>query len=82
MLSGRRTALVMPWELKPGRAAPQVALRADDNDRAAEVAKVEAGVIANIKDCDGRWCEVTVGDVRGHIEQKRLWGVYPNETVK
>lgn len=82
LLSGRRTALVTPWELKGGRAVPQVAIRDDDSDRAKEIAQVEAGVIANVKYCDGRWCEISVGDVRGYLEQKKLWGVYPNETVR
>lgn len=82
LLSGRRTALVMPWELKTGRAPPQVAIKDDDNERAKDVAQVEAGVIANVKFCDGRWCEISVADVRGYLEQKKLWGVYPNETVK
>ena len=82
LLSGRRTALVTPWELKGGRAAPQVAIKDDDNERAKEVAQVEAGVIANVRYCDGRWCEISIGDVRGYLEQRKLWGVYPNETVR
>ena len=47
-LSGRRTALVLPWELKAGTAAPKVALRYDDSERSRAVAMVEAGVIANV----------------------------------
>ena len=82
LLSGRRTALVMPWDVKRSVPPPQVAIKDDDSERAKDVALVEAGVIANIKLCDGRWCEVSVGDVRGYLEQKKLWGVYPNETVK
>ena len=82
LLSGRRTALVTPWDVKAGGAAPQVALKDDDDDRATVVARVEAGVIANIRTCDGRWCEVSIADVRGYVEQKKLWGIYPNESVK
>ena len=82
LLSGRRTALVVPWEAKPPAAPTQISIRNDNSERATEVAKVEAGAIANIRTCDGRWCEVSIGDVRGYIEQKKLWGVYPGEVVK
>jgi SH3-like domain-containing protein len=73
-LSGRRTALVL---------GPQsVALRSDNRESAGLVATIEAGVIASIRSCDGRWCEVAIGDYRGFIEQPRLWGVAPNEVVR
>lgn len=81
-LSGRRTALVLPWELKDGKPAPQVDIRNSDSESARAIAKVEAGVIANIHECDGRWCQVTIGTFRGYIEQKKLWGIYENEVVK
>ena len=82
LLSGRRTALVVPWEAKPGSTPPQIAIKDDDSERAQDVARVEAGVIANVRTCDSRWCAVTIGELRGYIEQKKLWGVYPGETVK
>lgn len=81
LVSGRRTALVTPWELKGGRN-PRIELLSDDRAGAAPVAILEAGVIANIRSCDTRWCYVSVGDYRGYIEQKLLWGVYPGETVR
>lgn len=82
MLSGRRTALVLPWEIKPGQAVPEVAIRDAGREAARSVAVVEAGVIANLGLCDTRWCAVSVGDYKGFIEQNKLWGVYPNEAVK
>ena len=42
-LSGRRTALVLPWEIKPGAPAPKITLRRNDSDRARAVAMIEAG---------------------------------------
>jgi len=81
-LSGRRTALVLPWEVKPGATPPKVALRYNDSERARPVAMVEAGVIANVSSCDGRWCEVSIAKFRGYIEQKKLWGVYEGEVIK
>ena len=81
MLSGRRTALVLPEERKAGRRR-HVKLYRSDTTSSASVAKVEAGVLANVMGCTGTWCEVTVGRLRGHIEQKNLWGIYPDERVK
>ncbi len=81
-LSGRRTALVLPWEVKPAAAPPKVALRDNDSERARPVAMVEAGVIANLAACDGRWCHVSIDTFRGYIEQKKLWGVYEGEVLK
>lgn len=81
-LSGRRTALVAPWDLKPGKPAPEVPLRAEESPTAAVVANVEAGVIANVRSCNGRWCSVSVGDFKGFLEQRLLWGVYEGEVIK
>lgn len=81
LVSGRRTALVMPWEIKSGRVH-KIELLSNDRLGSPPVAILEAGVIANIKTCDAQWCHVSVGDYRGYIEQKKLWGVYPGETVR
>ena len=81
LISGRRTALVAPWEVK-GESRPLTPVRSDDREGASAVAMVEAGVLANVRSCDGRWCYVSVGDHRGYIEQKRLWGVYDGEVVR
>lgn len=82
LLSGRRTALVLPWEVKSGEAPPKVALSRDDSARSKPVAMVEAGVIANIATCDGLWCYVNIDEFDGYIEQKKLWGVYEGEVIK
>lgn len=81
-LSGRRTALVLPWEAKDGAVRPQVSLRDDDSDSARPVATVEAGVVASVISCNGRWCRVTIDQFRGWIEQNKLWGVYEGEQVR
>jgi SH3-like domain-containing protein len=87
MLSGRRTALVSPWELKSSTATAATArtpapLRDDDRPDAPAIAFAEPGVVAGVMACDGRWCRVSVGGVRGYIEQVKLWGVYAGEIVK
>ena len=81
MLSGRRTALILPWEAKAGQKA-MATLRNDDSERADAFAEVEAGVLANIISCDGQWCRVSVGGYRGYIEQAKLWGAYQGEVIK
>jgi SH3-like domain-containing protein len=82
LLSGRRTALIASWEVKPGVTPPQIALYADESETARRVATVEAGVIANVLSCNGRWCYVAIESYRGYIPQKKLWGVYESEVVK
>jgi SH3-like domain-containing protein len=82
LLSGRRTALVLPWEIKADKPVPQIDIYRSDSDSSGAVVKVEAGVIANVHGCDGRWCHVTIDRYRGYLEQKKLWGIYQNEVVK
>lgn len=84
LLSGRRTALVMPWAR--GEGAP-IELLDRTEDRGGVVARLQPGVIVNIKDCSGAWCRVLVvmdgaRDLDGYIRQEKLWGVYPNEKVE
>ena len=76
LLSGRRTALVVPW--KKGETFP---LYARGSESSAEVASLQAGVIGNVETCDGTWCRIYGEGFDGFIQQAKLWGVYPNETV-
>lgn len=82
LLSGRRTAQVLPWEMKAGEAPPRLELRSDDSERSSATALVEAGVIANVQSCDSRWCYVTIEKFKGYIPQSKLWGIYPGEIIK
>ncbi len=76
MLAGKRTALVAPW--KKGQTI-------DLLDHAAKtsgaVAKLASGVLADIRSCDGQWCNVRAGGYSGYIEQGLVWGAYPGEVV-
>ncbi len=78
LLSGRRTALVVPWSKNKDETIPMLE-RADE--RAPTVARLSPNVLANVRSCAGSWCRVTIGDRDGFIRQDRLWGVYPNERV-
>ncbi len=84
LLSGRRTALVMPWAR--GEAGP-ITLLSEPDDRAGTVARLQPGVITTVKDCTGQWCRVVIvmdgaRDVSGFVRQDKLWGVYPSEIVE
>jgi SH3-like domain-containing protein len=82
LLSGRRTALVAPWE----RGGPPLELRARDSDAAAVVARLEPGVVVGVEACSGDWCRVVAdgpgrSEIPGWLQQDRLWGVYPGERL-
>jgi SH3-like domain-containing protein len=76
LLSGRRTALVAPW--KKGEV---FAVRAKPDERADLVAKVQSGVLGNVRSCDGSWCRIFGQGFDGYIQQSNLWGVYPDEKL-
>lgn len=82
LLSARRTAQVMPWEVKDGQPRRQEPLSESPRSGGRAVALVEAGVIANIEECDGAWCDVSVGNFRGYIQQDKLWGVEKGERIE
>jgi SH3-like domain-containing protein len=76
LLSGRRTALIAPWSRDR-----VFELRGRANASADVRARLEPGVLANVRNCTGSWCRVVVGDVDGFIQQDALWGAYPNERI-
>jgi SH3-like domain-containing protein len=84
LLSGRRTALVMPWA-KPATSALPLYEKADE--KTGIVAQLQPNVIASVKGCAGGWCRIVIvlpgaRDLSGYMKQERLWGVYPNEKVE
>ena len=83
LLSGRRTAIVNAGPDK-GAEKAAISLRAKADEGAEDEARLQTGVIGNVKSCTGTWCRLIVAlpnrrDVDGYIRQNRLWGVYPNE---
>ncbi len=77
LLSGRRTVLVAPWS----KGEASVPLYASRSTGSRAVAALEAGVLGNVMSCDGEWCEVSVDDYSGYVQQDKLWGVYRGEQV-
>jgi SH3-like domain-containing protein len=76
MLSGKRTAMVAPW-----RRNETLPLHRGPAADTGLVARLSAGVVAEIEECGRDWCEVNAGGYEGFIAQSNLWGVYPGETV-
>ncbi len=76
MLAGKRTAMMAPW--RPGQAIP---LYGGPNAASGLVAKISAGVVADVEGCSGEWCEISAGGFDGFVEQSQLWGVYAGEDV-
>ena len=76
LLSGRRTAVVT---MKHKDELAPIYDRADPDSAVA--AKLQAGVVTQVKKCTTNWCYVTGNGFDGWIQQERLWGVYSDEQV-
>lgn len=79
LLSGRRTALVSPNAKSAYELIP-IYEKADT--RSNVTARLQPGVLATVKHCNGTWCQIAGDGFDGWIEQERLWGVYPNEAME
>lgn len=77
LLSGRRTALVKPWD-----TSGTVPLRAGADSNAAIIANLEPNVLASVTECGDGFCRVSGADWAGWIDQTLLFGVYPDETLR
>jgi SH3-like domain-containing protein len=76
LLSGRRTAVVTM------KNKDELASVYDSPDRTSAVAaRLQVGVVAQVKKCTNGWCRVIGTGFDGWIEQQRLWGVYADEKV-
>jgi SH3-like domain-containing protein len=76
LLSGRRTAVVT---MKHKDDLAPIYDRAGTEGTIA--AKLQAGVLAQVKKCITGWCHILGNGFDGWIQQERLWGVYADEQV-
>jgi len=79
LLSGRRTAMVAPWQRDKGG---RINLFYEPDKDSGVVAMVEPGVMGSIKSCNGQWCEMTFDGHTGWLSQSLVWGAYPGEKIK
>lgn len=70
MLDGRRSVLMTGNGNIELREAPEGAV----------IAFAEPGVIAKLKACGGRWCEVEAQSIDAYVARERVWGVYEDDT--
>jgi SH3-like domain-containing protein len=76
LLSGRRTAVVTL------KAKDELVPLNDRPDTTGSVtARLQSGVLGQVKRCTGNWCRISGDGFDGWIAQERLWGVYPNEKL-
>jgi SH3-like domain-containing protein len=76
LLSGRRTAVVT-MKSKDDLAP----LHESADPMSVVTARLQAGVVAQVRKCTSNWCHVVGSGFDGWIEQQRLWGVYSDEKV-
>jgi SH3-like domain-containing protein len=77
LLSGRRTAVVT---MKSKDDLAPLYERADE--ASAVAARLQAGVVAQVRKCASGWCHIAGNGFDGWIQQERLWGVYADERVE
>ena len=86
LLSGKRTAIVAPWE-KPKIEIGNVVKAAFHNgkgsaDRGAKtVARLQPGLMVNVIECENGWCAAEAQKIAFWLRQDSLWGVYPQEHI-
>ncbi|MDY8107712.1 SH3 domain-containing protein [Fulvimarina sp. 2208YS6-2-32] len=79
LLSGERTAIAAPWLKGKETYIDVFASPAKD---AGLVARMEPGVVSKVETCRSGWCQVAVANREGYVEQREIWGVYPDETME
>lgn len=76
LLSGRRTVVVAPWAKNETHPIYE-----NTDEKSPITARLQSGVIGNVKSCTGRWCRIFGDGFNGYIQQAKLWGVYPDEKL-
>src|SRR5262245_37186469 len=72
-LRSQRTVLVM---------GALRALRAEPQESAKPVARLEPGVVAKLEKCERTWCRLSVKGFTGWMKQQEIWGVRPGERLE
>jgi len=78
LLSGKRTAIVIPQEEDVGSV---IEMREGFTDSARVTAIVEPMVVAGVDRCVEDYCRIDAGAYRGWVQRKFLFGIYENEEL-
>src|SRR5690606_20739449 len=74
LLSGKRTAIVAPWQRDKSRTIRRLV----EHDRGVPVVgDVALAVTGTLGACDGRWWQLSLAHHTCRLEQTLLWGAYP-----
>ena len=80
LLSSNRTAIIAPWDIR-NKPDYRRKLFKEPLDTSKVIQLLEPGVIVDIGQCTGSWCNIYIGKSKGWIKQKQLYGVYPEEVI-
>ena len=73
LLSGRRRVLIV------GRLR---SLRASPDPAAPAVARLQPGVIGELRGCTDVWCQIQVNGHSGWLRREEVYGLYPDEQIR
>lgn len=76
LLSGKRTAIIAPWETESLTDIYRSAA-----ETSGVVAQAEPKVVVSLQSCEDDWCEIIADETRGFVRKNALWGVYPDEDL-
>jgi len=83
LLTGRRTAIVAPWDKQPtDGAASFTKAYVNNSSNASVAANLQPGLIVKIENCDDSWCKIAKGNFEGYLPKPKIWGVYPKEVIE
>lgn len=72
MLSGKRTVIIT--------GETQI-IYDRSSTKSAPLARIEVGVEASLKGCNKEFCKISAQGIKGWIDRRRLWGIYPTEML-
>ncbi|HYM99466.1 MAG TPA: SH3 domain-containing protein, partial [Aestuariivirgaceae bacterium] len=78
LLSGKRNVVVSS---KSKSEHELIAVHESADAKSDVTARLQPGVLGQIKRCQANFCRVMGLGFDGWVAQERLWGVYPNESV-
>lgn len=80
LLSGKRTAIINPWESDKQKGLAD--LKSKSDPASSTVAKIEPGVVAEVDYCGEKFCHLTIAKTDGYVSKANVWGVYPDELIE
>lgn len=83
LLSGKRTAIVTPWDKKSSSNDVNFTKAYAKNSPMTPItANLQSGLVVKVESCDASWCKITRDDFVGYLPKPKIWGVYPEEVFE